>query len=79
VDDIIAYAMTCKTLTKYVCHILDTIQHYRETIKLKKKCKWLHHRLCFAGVDITGEGNLPTRDKHVVFNAIIDPNTFTDL
>jgi hypothetical protein len=79
VDNIIAYATTCKiALIKYVRHILDSIQHYRATIKLKK-CNRLHPCLCFVGVDISGEGNLPTRDKHVVSNTITHPITFKDL
>jgi hypothetical protein len=78
VDDIIAFAITVPMLFTYIQHILDTIRHYRATIKLKK-CKWLHRRLCFVGVDVTGRGNLPAQDKHTVFNALQQPNTFADL
>ncbi len=35
--------------------------------------------LCFVGVDVSGQGNLPTKDKHTAFRAIKQPHTFADL
>ena len=78
VDDILAYSKTVAVLLTYIRCILTTLQHYNATIKLKK-CKWFHSRLCFVGVDVCGEGNLPTKDKHSAFRAITPPHTFADL
>jgi hypothetical protein len=47
-------------------------------VKLKK-CKWFHSRLCVVVVDVCGNGNLPTKDKHAAFWAISQPHTFADL
>jgi hypothetical protein len=78
VDDILAYGTTIPILLTYLRCILTTLQHYSATVKLKK-CKWFHSRLCFVGVDVCGDGNLPTKDKHAAFWAISQPHTFADL
>jgi hypothetical protein len=60
VDDILAYGTTNPILLTYLRCVLTTLQHYSATVKLKK-CKWFHSRLCFVGVDVCGDGNLPTK------------------
>jgi hypothetical protein len=78
VDDILAYGATIPILLTYLYCVLTTLQHYSTMVKLKK-CKWFHSRLCFVGVDVCGDGNLPTKDKHAAFWAISRPHTFADL
>jgi hypothetical protein len=78
VDGILAYGTTIPILLTYLRCVLTTLQHYSATVKVPN-CKWFHSRLCFVGVDVCGNGNLPTKDKHAAFWSISQPHTFADL
>jgi hypothetical protein len=58
VDDLIAYAMNVKGLLAYWECILQTLLHYRVTIRLRK-ARFLPTRAEFVGVDVMALGDSP--------------------
>jgi hypothetical protein len=78
VDDIIICARNNETLIAYFRCILEVLQHYRCTAKLKK-CRFLPSVAEFVGLDIHPQGNSPAKSKFEAFKKLGPPNTFTDL
>ena len=78
VDDIMLSARDVPTLLNYLRCVLQILQHYRCTAKLKK-CRFLPSVAEFVGLDIHQEGNSPARSKFEAFQKLEKPKTFTDL
>jgi hypothetical protein len=78
VDDIMISARDTDTLIAYFRCILQILQHYRCTAKLKK-CRFLPAVAEFVGLDIHADGNAPAKAKSTAFEQLSKPKTFTDL
>ena len=78
VDDIMISAREVATLISYFICILEILQHYRCTAKLKK-CRFLPSVAEFVGLDIHPQGNSPAKAKFEAFQKLEQPKTFTDL
>ena len=78
VDDIMLSARDVPVLLKYLRCVLQILQHYRCTAKLKK-CRFLPSVAEFVGLDIHQEGNSPAKSKFEAFQKLERPKTFTDL
>ncbi len=78
VDDIIIAAQNPETLIQYFRCVLNILQHYRVTAKLKK-CRFLPSIAEFVGLDIHPAGNSPAKSKFEAFKKLGPPKNFTDL
>jgi hypothetical protein len=78
VDDVLLAATNIAVLLDFLKVVLQVLQHYRVTIKLKK-CKWLEPSLQFVAIDVSPDGNSPASSKFEAFQAIPRPSTWTDL
>ena len=78
VDDIMISAKDERTLIEYFKCILQILQHYRCTAKLKK-CRFFPAVAEFVGLDVHPEGNSPAKAKFEAFRKLGPPKTFTDL
>jgi hypothetical protein len=78
VDDIILAAHDPTTLIEYFKCVLEVLQHYRVTAKLRK-CRFFVPIAEFVGLDVHPDGNSPAASKSKAFRDLTRPNTFTDL
>jgi hypothetical protein len=78
VDDIILAAHDPDTLIKYFRCVLEVLQHYRCTAKLRK-CRFFVPIAEFVGLDAHADGNSPANSKSKAFKSLSKPHTFTDL
>jgi hypothetical protein len=78
VDDLIVYAMNVKGLLAYWECILQTLLHYRVTIRLRKT-RFLPTRAEFVGVDVLASGNSPAQSKYESISKLPPPALFSDL
>ena len=78
VDDIMLSARDIETLIRYFLCVLEILQHYRCTAKLRK-CRFFPSIAEFVGLDISENGNSPARSKFRAFQQLGPPTTFTDL
>jgi hypothetical protein len=62
VDNILSFAWTAAALLYYLLCILETLQHHRVTVKLRKTHS-LPSRAEFVEIDILKEGNSPAKSK----------------
>ena len=76
VDDVLLYAYSVDALLEYFEVVLESLQHYRVTVKLRK-CRFIQTIAEFVGMDILSQGNTPARDK--AFQKITHLGSFTDL
>ena len=80
VDDVMLHSVNPQSLIQYFEIALQTLQHYRVTVKLKK-CRFFPQSAEFVGMDVEADGNRPARSK---MQALLDlkettPNTLADL
>jgi hypothetical protein len=78
VDDIILFAKTAAVLLTYFKCVIEILQHYRVTVKLRKT-RFFPKRAEFVGVDIMTEGNTPAESKYEAIEKLTKPNLFSDL
>ena len=78
VDDIMLYARDAATLIKYFVCVLQVLQHYRCTAKLRK-CRFFPPVAEFVGLDVHPDGNSPAQSKFDAFRKLSKPVLFTDL
>ena len=78
VDDIILAAYDPDTLIGYFKCVLEVLQHYRVTAKLRK-CRFFVPIAEFVGLDVHPDGNSPAASKNKAFKDLSRPYTFTDL
>ena len=78
VDDIMLSARDPETLIQYFVCVLQVLQHYRCTAKLRK-CRFFPSVAEFVGLDINAKGNSPAKSKFEAFTKLEPPKTFTDL
>ena len=78
VDDIILSARKAEVLIEYFVCVLEVLQHYRCTAKLRK-CRFFPPVAEFVGLDIHAKGNAPAASKFKAFERIQAPKLFTDL
>jgi hypothetical protein len=78
VDDILLFARTAAALLYYLVCVLETLQHYRVTVKLRKT-RFLPSRAEFVGIDILQDGNSPAQSKYEAIEELEQPELFTDL
>ena len=78
VDDIMLSARDPDTLLTYFLCVLEVLQHYRCTAKLRK-CRFFPSVAEFVGLDIHAEGNAPAKSKFEAFTKLEPPKSFTDL
>ena len=77
-DNIFLWAYTVQILLNYFQMVLQTLTHYRATLKLKKT-HFLPEKPTFVGVQIERDGNAPSESKYAVFRKIPPPATWSDL
>ena len=78
VDDVLLYAYTVNALLRYFEAVLQILQYYRVTVKLRK-CRFIQTKAEFVGMDILSQGNTPAKSKDEAFQKMIYPRSFTDL
>ena len=80
VDDIMLHSENPEPLIKYFEIVLQTLQKYQVTVKLKK-CRFFPQSAEFVGMDVEADGNRPARSKMQALNDLKDqsPKTLTDL
>jgi len=78
VDDIMLSARDPESLIQYFTCVLEVLQHYRCTAKLRK-CRFLPPVAEFVGLDVHPQGNAPASSKFEAFKKLGQPKTFTDL
>ena len=78
VDDVILYAYTVEALLQYFEAVLEILQHYRVTVKLRK-CRFIQTKAKFVGMDILSQGNTPAQSKDEAFQKTTHPRSYTDL
>jgi RNase H-like domain found in reverse transcriptase/Integrase zinc binding domain/Reverse transcriptase (RNA-dependent DNA polymerase) len=78
VDDIILAAHDVDTLLKYFECVLEILQLFRCTAKLRK-CRFFVPIAEFVGLDVHPEGNAPAKSKFQAFRDLGRPIKFTDL
>jgi hypothetical protein len=78
VDDILLFARTAAALLYYLICVLETLQHHRVTVKLRKT-RFFPGRAEFVGIDILPDGNSPAKSKYEAIEELERPELFTDL
>ena len=80
VDDVLIYSTSEKDLLAYFRCVLEVLQFYRATVKLKK-CRFCPQHAEFVGLDLTSDGNQPADSKMKFFHELelSPPKTMTDL
>ena len=80
VDDIMLHSEATEPLIKYFEVVLQTLQRYQVTVKLKK-CRFFPKSAEFVGMDVEDDGNRPARSKMQALEDLKHqpPNTLTDL
>lgn len=80
VDDVMLHSVNQTSLIEYFEIVLNTLQHYQVTVKLKK-CRFFPRSAEFVGMDVEADGNRPAKSKMQAINALKDqpPQTTEDL
>ena len=80
VDDIMLHSEKPEPLIKYFEIVLQTLQKYQVTVKLKK-CRFFPQSAEFVGMDVEADGNRPARSKMQALEDLKTqiPKTLTDL
>jgi len=79
VDDICLFGTTVSELLRYFKCVLQVLQKYRATLKLKKS-RFLPDTCEFSGVGLVGnDGRVPAPSKNDAFQELDPPDTFSDL
>ena len=78
IDDLMLYAKHVVVLLAYFVNILETLQHYRVSIRLRKT-RFLARYAEFVGIDTMAEGNSPARSKYDSIRNLTRPMLFGDL
>ena len=76
VDDIILYAYADKQMLNYLECVLEILQFYRVTVKLRKT-RFFPSRAEFVGVDVCAHGNEPAESKYEALTKLAPPQTFS--
>jgi hypothetical protein len=78
VEDVILYAYTVESLLRYFEVVLEVLEFYRVTVKLRK-CRFVQQEVEFVGMDILSQGSSPAKSKDEAFHKLTYPKSFTDL
>ncbi len=78
IDDVLIHGREAEMLLRYFRAVVDTLKHYRASIKLRK-CSWFHGSVEFVGIDVGADGNRPAQSKHEAFEKLPRPARWADL
>ena len=78
VDDILLWAASVHVLLEFFAIVLDVLQKYRATLKLKKS-QLITPRCEFVGIDLVPGGRSPAQTIFRAFREIPAPALFADL